>query len=71
MCLDCLDNVSVFSVIDLHSGYWHLQTAPEYRHKIAFITKYASKPCGVLLKGWRIGLTPSVSIVRVIIEQVP
>jgi hypothetical protein len=40
MCLDCLDNVSVFSVMDLQSGYWHLQTAPEDRHKIAFITKY-------------------------------
>ena len=40
MCLDCLDNASVFSVMDLQSGYWHLQTAPEDRHEIAFITKY-------------------------------
>jgi hypothetical protein len=26
--------------MDLQSGYWHLQTAPEDRHEIAFITKY-------------------------------
>jgi hypothetical protein len=30
-----------------------------------------SQPCGVLLKGWRIGLAPPVSILWVIIEQVP
>jgi hypothetical protein len=40
MCLDCLANASVFSVMDLQSGYWELQRAPEDRHKTAFITKY-------------------------------
>ena len=40
MCLDCLAEASVFSVIDLQSGYWQLKVAPEDRHKTAFITKY-------------------------------
>ena len=40
MCLDCLTEASVFSVMDLQSGYWQLKVAPEDRHKTAFITKY-------------------------------
>jgi hypothetical protein len=40
MCLDCLAEASVFSVIDLQSGYWQLKVPPEDRHKTAFITKY-------------------------------
>ncbi|CAC5395009.1 unnamed protein product [Mytilus coruscus] len=40
MCLDCLADASVFSVMDLQSGYWQLKMAPEDRHKTAFITKY-------------------------------
>ena len=40
MCLDCLANASVFSVMDLQSGYWQLQTAPDDRPKTAFITTY-------------------------------
>ena len=40
MCLDCLAEASVFSVMDLQSGYWQLKVAPEDRHKTAFITKY-------------------------------
>ena len=40
MCLGWLANASVFSVMDLQSGYWQLQTAREDRHKTDFITKY-------------------------------
>ncbi|CAC5380004.1 unnamed protein product [Mytilus coruscus] len=40
MCLDCLAGASIFSVMDLQSGYWRLEMAPEDRHKTAFITKY-------------------------------
>ena len=40
MCLDCLSTASVFSVMDLQSGYWQLDLAPEDRPKTAFITKY-------------------------------
>ena len=40
ICLDCLAEASVFSVMDLQSGYWQLKVAPEDRHKTAFITKY-------------------------------
>ena len=40
MCLDFLANASVFSVMDLQSGYCQLQTAPDDRHKTDFITKY-------------------------------
>ena len=40
MCLDCLAETSVYSLIDLQSGYWQLKVAPEDRHKTAFITKY-------------------------------
>lgn len=38
--LIALAEASVFSVMDLQSGYWQLKVAPEDRHKTAFITKY-------------------------------
>ena len=40
MCLDCLADASIFSVMDLQAGYWQLEVASEDRHLTAFITKY-------------------------------
>ena len=38
--LIALAEASVFSVMDLQSGYWQLKISSEDRHKTAFITKY-------------------------------
>lgn len=40
MCPYFLADASVFSVMDLQSGYWQLEVSPEDRHKTALITKY-------------------------------
>ena len=40
MCLDCLSSASIFSAMDLQSGYWQLEIAESDRDKTAFITKY-------------------------------
>ena len=40
MCLDCLSTASVFSTMDLQSGYWQIKLREEDQHKTAFITKY-------------------------------
>jgi hypothetical protein len=40
MCLDCLSSASIFSVMDVQSGYWQLEIAESDRDKTAFITKY-------------------------------
>ena len=58
MCLDCLSNASVFSVMDLQSGYWQLQTAPEDRHKTAL------SPNMVYLSILRCHLTYAMPLLR-------
>jgi hypothetical protein len=40
MCLDCLSSASIFSVMDLQSGYRQLEIAESDRDTTAFITKY-------------------------------
>lgn len=40
MCLDCLSSASIFSIMDLQSGYWQLEIEESDRDKTAFITKY-------------------------------
>jgi len=40
MCLDCLASASIFSCLDLQSGYWQLLVDERDRPKTAFITKY-------------------------------
>lgn len=40
MCLDCLAGASVFSTMDLQSGYWQIVLEEKDREKPAFITKY-------------------------------
>ena len=40
MCLDCLSPASIFSVMDLQSGYCQLALAKPDRDTTAFITKY-------------------------------
>ena len=46
-------------------------TTPISIWSLRYFPSSPSKPYGVLLKGWRIGLAPPVSILWVIIEQVP
>ena len=40
MCIDCLATASIFSCLDLQSGYWQLEMDERDRPKTAFITKY-------------------------------
>ncbi|CAC5374721.1 unnamed protein product [Mytilus coruscus] len=40
MCIDCLSSASIFSCIDLQSGYWQLKVEEKDIPKTAFITKY-------------------------------
>lgn len=40
MCLDCLVGASIFSTMDLQSGYWQIVLEEKDREKSAFITKY-------------------------------
>lgn len=40
MCIDCLASASIFSSLDLQSGYWQLKVEESDRIKTAFITKY-------------------------------
>ncbi|CAG2220653.1 unnamed protein product [Mytilus edulis] len=40
MCLDCLASASLFSCLELQSGYWQLQLEENDQPKTAFITKY-------------------------------
>jgi len=40
MCIDCLHSASLFSCIDLQSGYWQLQLEESDISKTAFITKF-------------------------------
>lgn len=40
MCIDCLASASIFSCLDLQSGYWQLKVEESDRIKTAFITKY-------------------------------
>jgi transposase InsO family protein len=39
-CLDTLSGSQYFSTLDLASGYWQIEIAPEHRHKTAFLTKF-------------------------------
>ena len=39
-CYDCLQGNKFMSSLDLASGYWQMEIAPEDREKTAFITKY-------------------------------
>jgi hypothetical protein len=52
MCLDCLSSASIFSVMDLQSGYWQLEIAESDRDKTAFISnhglyEYVKMPFGL------------------------
>ena len=40
MCIDCLHSASLFSCIDLQSGYWQLQLDETDIPKTAFITQF-------------------------------
>ena len=39
-CLDTLAGTQFLSTLDMASGYWQLDVAPEDRHKTAFITRF-------------------------------
>ena len=39
-CLDTLHGAQYFNSMDLASGYWQIEIAPEDRHKTAFLTRY-------------------------------
>ena len=39
-CLDTLSGSTLFSTLDLQSGYWQVEMAPEDKEKTAFTTKY-------------------------------
>ena len=39
-CLDTLEGATVFSTLDMQSGYWQIEVHPEDRGKTAFITRY-------------------------------
>jgi hypothetical protein len=52
MCLDCLSSASIFSAMDLQSGYWQLEIAESDRDKTAFISnhglyEYVKMPFGL------------------------
>ncbi|CAC5409542.1 Transposon Ty3-I Gag-Pol polyprotein,Transposon Ty3-G Gag-Pol polyprotein [Mytilus coruscus] len=40
MCIDCLSSASIFSCIDLQSGYWQLKVEEKDIPKTVFISKY-------------------------------
>ena len=39
-CYDTLASTQFLSTLDMASGYWQLNIAPEDRHKTAFITRF-------------------------------
>ncbi|XP_056157718.1 uncharacterized protein LOC130132152 [Lampris incognitus] len=39
-CLDTLEGATVFSTLDMQSGYWQIGVHPDDRGKTAFITRY-------------------------------